>query len=128
MALKDIADRLVAHCRAGTEAEGLATLYSDDATSAEAASDPKGDTPRVVKGLDAIRGKHAWWNENFIVHDAKVEGPFLHGDDRFAVIFEMDAEEKASGMRWEMKEVAIYTVKDDRIVGEEFYYTMEGAG
>jgi ketosteroid isomerase-like protein len=55
------------------------------------------------------------------VHSAEVEGPFLHGDDRFAVIFDIDATDKASGQRMPMREVAVYHVADGRIVREEFF-------
>ena len=59
------------------------------------------------------------------MHSEKTEGPYLHGDDRFAVIFEFDATNKHSGQRTQMKEVGVYTVDDGgKIVREEFYYTM----
>ena len=45
----------------------------------------------------------------------------LHGDDRFAVIFDVAAREKASGKEMVMKEVAIYHVADGKIVREEFF-------
>ncbi|MEO0363498.1 MAG: SnoaL-like domain-containing protein, partial [Pseudomonadota bacterium] len=71
------------------------------------------------------RGKHAWWDGAMEVHDAKVEGPFLHGDDRFGMIFEMDVTEKSSGQRSQMKELGVYTVDGEgKIVREEFFYTM----
>jgi hypothetical protein len=54
-----------------------------------------------------------------------VEGPHLHGEDRFALIFKSVMREKASGNEIPMEEVAIYTVKDGKIVREEFFYTME---
>ena len=55
------------------------------------------------------------------VHDHKVEGPFLHGDDRFAVIFEMETSPKAGGERTRMREVAVYHT-EGKIVREEFFY------
>ena len=53
---------------------------------------------------------------------ASVSDPMLHGPDRFAVIFELDATMKATGTREAMKEVALYTVKGGKIVREEFFY------
>lgn len=122
MTLKDIAEALVAGCREGREAENLGALYAQDAVSVEAGA-PAGQD-REVRGLDAIRGKHAWWDGNFTVDNVKVGGPFLHGDDRFAVTFEMDATSKETGETSHMNEVAVYHVKDGRIVREEFFYTM----
>ena len=83
MTLKEIADTLVEGCRTGQEAANLDKLYAADAVSIEAQD--MGGMGRETKGLDGIKGKHAWWGENFEVHGGKVEGPFLHGDDRFAV-------------------------------------------
>ena len=120
MTLKDIADELVAGCRENRAAANLEKLYASDAVSVES-TDTSG-AGRISEGLDAIRGKHAWWEENFEVHDASVSDPMLHGDDRFAVIFGIDATMKATGERSKMKEVGVYHVADGRIVREEFFY------
>lgn len=77
---------------------------------------------RETHGIDGIRGKHDWWNANFEATGASVSDPFLHGEDRFAVIFEVQGREKASGTTFDMKEVAIYHVADGKIVREEFFY------
>jgi ketosteroid isomerase-like protein len=119
MTLKEIAEALVDGCRTGKERENLDRLYHPDAVSVEAA-DYTGQG-RETAGLDGIRGKHDWWDGAMEVHSAEVEGPFLHGDDRFAVIFDIDATDKASGQRMPMREVAVYHVADGRIVREEFF-------
>lgn len=121
--LRATADALVAHCRDHTEYEGLKTLYDPAAVSVESTAMPGGD--REARGIDAIKAKHDWWNAEMEMHSGAVDGPFLHGDDRFAVIFEMDATEKSTGKRHAMKEVGVYTVNDaGKIVREEFFYTM----
>lgn len=121
--LKSVAEALCAHCRNGTEAEGLKTLYAPDAVSVESVCMPRTDS-RETQGVAAIQGKHDWWNGAMEVHEAELDGPFLHGDDRFAVIFHLDATDKASGQRSRMKEVGVYTVAEGKIAREEFYYTM----
>jgi ketosteroid isomerase-like protein len=121
MTLQEIADTLVAACKSGTELTLLDTIYAQSAVSVEAA-DYSG-SGRETAGLEGIRGKHAWWDSAFETHETKVEGPFLHGDDRFAVIFAVDATEKATGQRMPMHEVAIYHVADGKIVREEFFGT-----
>lgn len=121
MTLKEIADTLVEGCRTGRELENLARLYHPDAISVEAA-DHSGEG-REVRGVDGIRAKHEWWNAAFDLHEAGVEGPFLHGDDRFAVIFSVDATERDSGRRMKMREVAVYHVADGKITREEFFGT-----
>lgn len=117
MTLTEVAQALVDGCRAGKETENLDRLYAPDAVSVEARDNGEG---RIAEGVDAIKAKHAWWEQNTTLHSAEVEGPFPHGDDRFAVIFRMDA--TMFGERSQMAEVAVYTVADGRIVREEFFY------
>lgn len=119
MTLKDIAAELVAGCREGREVENLATLYAPDAVSVEA-MDHTG-AGRETRGLDGIRGKHAWWDSAMEVTGGRVSDPMLHGDDRFAVIFEVQGREKATDKPFDMTEVAVYHVKNGRIVREEFF-------
>ena len=122
--LMTTAKKLVEHCRAGTTREGLKELYDPDAVSVEAMAMP-GSGSAETKGVEGIRGKHDWWESSFEVHSAVVDGPYPHDPDRFAVIFELDTTEKASGKRSRMKEVGLYTIDDaGKIVREEFFYTM----
>lgn len=118
MNTRDIAEKLCEHCRNHTEAEGLRTLYAEDAVSIEPMM-PEGMDP-VTRGREAIQGKHDWWNSNMTVHSMELEGPFIN-DDKFSVIFEVDTEDKASGQRWKAKEVALYEVEDGKIVRESFF-------
>ena len=53
------------------------------------------------------------------VHDFKVGEPFV-AHDRFVVRFDVDATDKNSKERFQMSEVGVYTVKDGKIVREEF--------
>ncbi|QYX55336.1 nuclear transport factor 2 family protein [Roseovarius sp. SCSIO 43702] len=121
MSMMDTAKALVAGCREGREAENLERLYAPDAISVEAADMGRG---REVRGLDAIRAKHDWWEASMEVLEAETSDPLPHGDDRFAVIFRVTAREKETGKTWDMEEVGVYTVADDRIVREEFFYAM----
>jgi ketosteroid isomerase-like protein len=119
MELREMAEALVAGCRAGREGEMLDRLYAATAVSVEAADQGNG---REAAGLEAIRAKHAWWAENMEMTGGSVSDPMLHGDDRFAVIFEAEGRVKQSGETFSMKEVAVYHVADGRIVREEFFY------
>lgn len=119
-AVKSTAEKLVAHCRAGTTRQGLQELYDPDAVSVEAVS--MGGEDRETRGVKGIEGKHDWWESAMEVHSAISDGPYINGD-RFAVIFEFDATEKASNKRTQMKEVGLYTVNESgKIVREEFFY------
>jgi ketosteroid isomerase-like protein len=119
MTLKEIADALVAGCREDRAQQNLDLLYAPDAVSVEAMDMGGG---RETHGLAGIHGKHDWWEGAFTTHGLTVEGPFLHGDDRFSVIFGMDTTNKATGERSQGREVAVYHVKDGKITREEFFY------
>ncbi len=119
MTLNEIAQELVAGCRENRAHENLDALYAADAVSVEAIDNGMG---REAQGIEAIRGKHAWWDATFEVMGGQISDPMPHGDDRFAVIFEMTAKHKESGEVSDMKEVALYTVGDGKIVREEFFY------
>jgi ketosteroid isomerase-like protein len=119
MTLAEIAKELVAGCREHREKQNLHKLYAADAVSVEAIDMGSG---REVVGIEGILGKHAWWESATEVHGGSVEGPFLHGDDRFSVIFEMDTTNKETGQRSQMREVAVYHVANGKIVREEFFY------
>jgi ketosteroid isomerase-like protein len=119
MNLREIAEELVAGCREGRERENLGRLYADDAVSVEAADMGQG---REVRGLDGILGKHDWWDAHHEMTAGEVHGPYPHGDDRFAVRFVARGRSKDTGEDFDMDEIAVYHVKDGKIVREEFFY------
>jgi len=121
--LKEIGQAVVEANNNGSVDELLNNFYADDAVSVEAAA--VDDSGREASGLAAIRAKHDWWNSNFEVHQSHAEGPFFHGEDRFSVIFSAETTHKESGQREQMREIAEYTVRDGKIVREEFFYTAE---
>lgn len=118
----EIADKVVELCRQGKNDEALA-MYASDAVSVEAMAPPGGD--RESKGLDAIKAKGEWWVNNHEVHSMSVTGPWPH-DDRFIVGFQFDVTVKPTGQRMKMDETALYTIKDGKIVREEFFYSTGG--
>ena len=115
----EIANKLVELCQQGKNTEALNTLFAADAVSVEAMAMP--GMQQEVKGLAAIKGKGEWWMANHEVHAAKITGPWPHGD-RFIVGFNYDVTNKPSGKRMQMDEVGLYTVKNGKIVREEFFY------
>ena len=121
MSALEVGKQLVALCKQGENLQAVKTLYSPDVVSVEASSMP--NMPAEMKGMDAILGKNKWWVDNHEVHAATCEGPFPHGD-QFIVRFNYDVTNKPSGKRMQMDEAALYTVKDGKIVREEFFYSM----
>ncbi|HYS56106.1 MAG TPA: nuclear transport factor 2 family protein [Thermoanaerobaculia bacterium] len=124
MNTKEVGDKLVSLCAKGKNLEAIDSLYSKNIVSLEPTGGP--DMPAEMKGIAKIRGKNQWSYENNEVHSASVEGPFPH-KDRFAVKFKFDVTPKAGpqkGKRFQMEEVGLYTVKNGKIVREEFFYSM----
>ena len=119
MSTLEIANKLVDLCRQGKNAECLSTMYADDAVSVEAMAMP--GTQQESKGLAAIKAKSTWWVDNHEVHSATITGPWPNGD-RFVVGFSYDVTNKPSGQRMQMEEVGLYTIHNDKIVREEFFY------
>ena len=123
MNVKEIGKELVELCNQGKNMECVEKFYSDDIVSVEASA-PQSGGEQVMKGIEAIKGKGQWWAENHEIHSAKVEGPFPHGEDRFAAIFNYDITNKPSGQRIQMHEVGVFHVANGKIVREEFFYDM----
>jgi ketosteroid isomerase-like protein len=117
-----VAQELVALCREGRNLDAVNQLYSSRIVSIESSGTP--EMPAEMSGIEAIREKHEWWDANNEVHSVEVNGPFL-GEDQFAVQFTWDATFKPTGQRSTMSEMALYTVRDGKIVREEFYYNPQ---
>ena len=117
MNTEEVAAKLVDLCRKGEWMNAIDTLYASDIVSVEAHE--MENMPAEMRGLDQVRGKTKWWEENMEVHSAKISGPFV-ARDTFVVQFDVDVTEKASKKRSQMSEVGIYTVKDGKIAHEEF--------
>jgi ketosteroid isomerase-like protein len=120
MDIREIGNRLVTLCNANQAETAVRELYGPDIVSIEAQGSD--EMPARMVGLDAIQQKNEWWFANHEVHGMHAAGPFVgHRDDQFAVHFEIDVTPKG-GSRFQMTEVALYTVRDGRIVQEEFLY------
>jgi SnoaL-like polyketide cyclase. len=74
-----------------------------------------------LQGREAVLEKHVWWEKTFEVHGGTVEGPWVHGD-QFVVGFTLDATNRETGERSQMSEMALYTVRDGKVVDERFFY------
>lgn len=95
-------------------------IYAEKAESVEAVTPPGRDV-RIAKGREAIKAKREDWNAAHEIHKLEADGPYVHPPNRFAVRFEAEVTQIASGRRMTLREIAIYSVEDDRIVREEFF-------
>jgi hypothetical protein len=105
-----------------SEQEFVVQYYSDNIVSVEGQGSD--EMPARIEGIAAIKGKHDWWYDNNEVHSTAVEGPYVgNRENQFAVKFTMD-HTPTGGERAQMQEVALFTVKDDKIIQEEYLYLM----
>ena len=117
MNTEEVAEKVVELVRKEAWHEAVNTLYDKDVVSVEAqASD--GGSPET-RGIDGVRGKVDWWIDAMEVHSFKANGPFV-AHDRFVVQYDADVTDKKSKKRFQLSEVGVYTVKNGKIVREEF--------
>lgn len=112
MNTEEVAKNVVELVRKQAWYEALDTLYDKDIVSVEAS------TPET-RGIDGVRGKVDWWVDAMEVHSFKANGPFV-AHDRFVVQYDADVTDKSSKNRTQISEVGVYTVKNGKIVREEF--------
>jgi hypothetical protein len=117
MTTEEVAKKVVELTRKQAWHEAVDQLYAKDIVSVEAHS-MGGGSPET-RGIEGIRGKVDWWVGEMQVNDCKVSGPFV-AHDRFVVQYDMDVTNKKTKERMELSEVGVYTVKDGKIVREEF--------
>src|SRR5437763_8090743 len=117
MNTEEIAKKVVELVRKQAWYEALDTLYDDNVVSVEAYS-AGGGSPET-RGKGAVRGKIDWWVNAMQVHSFNASEPYV-AHDRFVVQYDADVTEKESKQRRQISEVGVYTVKDGKIVREEF--------
>lgn len=93
-------------------------LFAADAESIEP---PHSQGLQSVKGLEAIRQKGQLFQQMVEeVHGGYTTAPVVAGN-HFSVAMGMDVTMKGRG-RMQMDEIAVYEVKDGKIVKEQFFY------
>ena len=117
MNTEQVAQKVVELTRKQAWVEALDTLYDKNIVSVEART-MDGSSPET-RGVGGVREKVDWWLKNMQVHSVKASGPFV-AHDRFVVQYDIDVTDKSSKNRMQLSEVGVYTVKDGKIVREEF--------
>src|SRR5258708_38924442 len=116
MTTADIAKTFTDLCRSGKFDEAGKRYWSDSVVSVEP---PETANMAPMQGRKALEDKSKWWAENNQVHSAKIEGPFVDGDE-VALRFEFALTPKGKS-RTTMREIGLYKVRDGRVVEERFY-------
>lgn len=76
-------------------------------------------------GKKAVLAKYRGWEADHEIHSMKVDGPWV-GATGFALRFQLQATQLSTGQRIEMEEVAVYTVRNGKVVREEFHFALPG--
>jgi hypothetical protein len=120
MDTQQIANRYVELCREGKHEQIQDELYAEDAVSIEAPGRQDGPLGNV-EGLAAIRQKGRDFMADVVeIHGSWCSDPAV-GGDWFSLAMSIDATYKSMG-RMAMAEVAVYKVRDGKIVHEQFFY------
>ncbi|MGH2647313.1 MAG: SnoaL-like domain-containing protein [Ginsengibacter sp.] len=118
MTTQDVADRFNELAQTGQWAQIQSELYAGNAISIEPENSPG---MRSAEGLDAIEQKGKQFGEMVEeMHGGYSNEPQVAGK-HFAVAMGMDVTMKGQG-RMKMDEIAVYEVKEGKIVKEQFFY------
>ena len=116
MSTKDVAEDIAFLLREGRDDEVGRKYWDEELRSIEART----DFP-VSVGPEAARAKGEWFMANHDVHDVKVEGPWVTGD-QFVLRITYDMTPKETGQRVTFEEIGLYTISEGKIVEERFFY------
>lgn len=117
MSVRTVAAKFVEMCRQGKNFDVMRTMYAPDIVSVEGdGKETAGQGPVIKKSADWVSDKE--------FHGETVAGPFFNGanPDEFVVYFTLDITPKSTGKRMTIDEVGVYTVKNDTITREQFFY------
>jgi len=118
MTTQEVADRFNELAQTGQWDVIQNELFADNAVSIEPANSPG---MKTVEGMEAIREKGKKFGEMVEeMHGGYTNAPTVAGN-HFALGMGMDVTMKGMG-RMKMDEIAVYEVKDGKIVKEQFFY------
>ena len=119
MTIQEIATRLVELCRQGQYETAQRELYADNAVSIEPEGSPGLTNKDSLAGIiEKGAGFRAMIEE---IHGGSVSDPVIAAD-HFSIALTLDVTLKGMG-RVNMDEIAVYRVKDGKVVKEQFFYT-----
>ena len=124
MSVRTVAGKYMELCGQGKHFDFMRAYYAPEMVSVE------GDGKEFVGKAAVIRKSEVFQGENNILSQ-DLRGPFFCGDadaksGRFAVYALIEFGPKGGGERRKHEEVGLYTVKNDIVTREEFYYDGDG--
>ena len=118
MSLQTVGHKFVEMCNQFKNFDVMETMYAPNIVSVE------GDGKETA-GQQPVIQKSKIWQANNTIHSEKVRGPYFNGPNQFAVHFTFEVTRKGTTQRISLEEVGVYTVKDDKITREQFFYEGE---
>jgi hypothetical protein len=120
MSVETVAGKFVELCKQGKHFEVMRTMYAPEMVSVEGSGKETVGKEPVIRKSEVFQG-------NNTIHSQDIRGAFFCGDPgassgRFAVYTSIEFSPKAGGTRVTHDEVGLYTVKNDMITREEFFY------
>ena len=116
MSLQSVGEQLVKLCNQGKNFDVMQSLYASNIVSVEADG-------QQTSGKDAVIEKSKKWTSVNAIDSEKMDGPFFNGPNTFAVHTVFEVTPKSTGKRTRLEEVGVYTVENDKIVREQFFYS-----
>ncbi|GAO44896.1 hypothetical protein FPE01S_04_01390 [Flavihumibacter petaseus NBRC 106054] len=114
-----IANKLREYCVKGDFTDAQKAMYADDVVSTEP-EEMKGFS-KETKGKKAVADKmDKWLSSVDKVHRVDVSEPQIAGN-AFSFVLQMDLTMKGQE-RMSMPEICVYTVKDGKVVSEQFFW------
>ena len=115
MATQEFANHFVLLVRSGNLHKVYDTLFDPNTASIESSG-----VKLVWKGIDEIKSKADWWNENHEVHGFETGDPSVNGN-QFVLTYTVDVPPKMTSERTKGSEYAVYDLRDDKIIREAFF-------
>jgi hypothetical protein len=122
MSVQAVAGKFMELCNQGKHFEVMRTMYAPEMVSVEGDGKETAGKEAVIRKSEVFQGNNA-------IQGQDLRGPFFCGDanansGRFAVYTSISFTPKAGGggERVTHEEVGLYTVKNDMITREEFFY------
>ena len=120
MSIETVAGKFMELCKQGKHFDVMRTMYAPEMVSVEGNGKESVGKEPVIRKSEVFQG-----NNNILSQDLR--GPFFCGDadassGKFAVYTSIEFSPKAGGARQKHDEVGLYTVKNDIVTREEFFY------
>jgi hypothetical protein len=120
MSVETVAGKFMELCKQGKHFEVMRTMYAPEMVSVEGSG-------KETVGKEAVIRKSEIFQGNNTITGQDLRGAFFCGDPnanagRFAVYTSITFTPKAGGASLTHEEVGLYTVKNNLITREEFFY------